>query len=68
MRRLCTEFAVWEVTERRDGAIYRTRDTLERIWVPVEVVVPYQDGDILYVSTMSPPQRREDWVIVEVRE
>lgn len=39
---------VWIVTERKNGAIYRTKNTGEMRWVPANT--PDSDGDTLYVS------------------
>ena len=36
---------VWLITERRDGAVFRTKDTGERKWVPMGV---HGSGDELY--------------------
>lgn len=44
---------IWRITERRNGAVYKTK-YIEDVWIPIEEPRPLNDPDLFYnVKSMS---------------
>lgn len=58
MKKLCMKLDIHQITERRDGDVFKTKP-VGFIWVQMGIALPQQAGDFVFVSTTAPNEYKE---------